>query len=517
MTARRVAALAFVLGTALRIEQFLSRPSLWLDEAMLANNLVERGFGRLLDPLDSGQGAPALFLWFERAAILALGNNEYALRLLPLLAGIATLALVWLIGRRLGGERVGAAALALAALSPPLIRYSNEVKQYGPDAAVALLLVWLTLRALDQRPGALAWLTGAGVVALWASHPAVFVLAAAGLVLLLQRRRPLPRLLAVGGTWLASFGLAYLVTLGDLAGDDFFHSEWVRLEGFAPRPLKFGSTLRWFGDAVVDLVSFPGGFEVPLLVLGVAVAGSVLLARREWLHAALLGLPVVVLVGAAVLERFPFRSRVVLFALPLLLLLPLASTLLIGRWQLAAAVVAVLALPPTIDTVEVAADPLEIAGTRQVLEQVEARWRAGDELWVHWPATAPYQYYAPRLGLRATTQVQWFGTDTCTPADRLRVPGVGRLWLVQAYTFEAWPDDADERLRALFDTRARRLDVIEGNDASATLYDLGALPTDVDGSELRLTDDLACLKTTALPGPRAPSLSSGPFGTGDPS
>lgn len=77
------------------------------------------------------------------------------------------------------------------------------------------------------------------------------------------------------------------------------------------------------------------------------------------------------------------------------------------------------------------------------------------------------------------------------------------------YSNGAWPDDTHERLREVFDTRARGLDGFEATDASATLYDFRALPTDVDASAVRLTDELACLHRTPLATPRAPSLSPG--------
>src|SRR6185295_12378688 len=84
---RAVTAVVLV-GAALRLIAYLAARSLWLDEAMLANNIVGRTFGALLGPLAEAQSAPWLFLFGERAATVLAGPNELALRLLPLAAGI---------------------------------------------------------------------------------------------------------------------------------------------------------------------------------------------------------------------------------------------------------------------------------------------------------------------------------------------------------------------------------------------------------------------------------------------
>ena len=57
---------ALAIGVALRIVAYLRRSTLWVDEAALARNVVERSLHDLLTvPLDYGQAAPKGFLLLE--------------------------------------------------------------------------------------------------------------------------------------------------------------------------------------------------------------------------------------------------------------------------------------------------------------------------------------------------------------------------------------------------------------------------------------------------------------------
>jgi len=128
-------------GILLRLTQYLSNSSLWLDESRLALNIVNRSFSQLLQPLDYGQGAPLGFLILEKAAVRLLGSSEYALRFLPLLCGVVSLLLFYRLAAQSISPKAVPIALGLFALSGPLIYYSSEVKQYSSDVAAAVLLL----------------------------------------------------------------------------------------------------------------------------------------------------------------------------------------------------------------------------------------------------------------------------------------------------------------------------------------------------------------------------------------
>src|ERR1051325_2431697 len=109
-----VAAL-LLLGALLRMRQYLTGRSLWVDEAMLALNIVNQNFAGLFKPLDYDQGAPIGFLLVEKIFNSIFGKNEFTLRLFPLLVGLISLWLFYLLLKRITNIAGLLTALALFA------------------------------------------------------------------------------------------------------------------------------------------------------------------------------------------------------------------------------------------------------------------------------------------------------------------------------------------------------------------------------------------------------------------
>src|SRR5207237_7981156 len=86
-----VLAALLAVGTVIRVVQFLHRPSLSVDAAMLALSIGSRSYGGLLRRLDYGQTAPVLFLWATRFVPRLAGVTELYLRALPLDAAVSFL------------------------------------------------------------------------------------------------------------------------------------------------------------------------------------------------------------------------------------------------------------------------------------------------------------------------------------------------------------------------------------------------------------------------------------------
>src|SRR5215216_272602 len=116
-----VAAGLLLFGAFVRIVGLLQNASLSGDEAMLALSIGKRSFSELLQPLDYGQVAPVPFLWGERLVTLVAGVSGYALRVIPFLAGVGLLWVVYRLADALLGRVQAVVALALSATAYPLM------------------------------------------------------------------------------------------------------------------------------------------------------------------------------------------------------------------------------------------------------------------------------------------------------------------------------------------------------------------------------------------------------------
>jgi 4-amino-4-deoxy-L-arabinose transferase-like glycosyltransferase len=173
-----------VVGILLRVGQFAVGVPIWGDQAGLGLNIVNRGFGGLLLPLDNQQVAPPGFLFSERAIYDLLGMSEYSMRLLPLLAGIGALLIFNFWARCVTSRLAATIATGILAVSATSVRHSSELKPYSWDLLASLLiLVPATLFLLRKQERWLVVLIALTPVALVMSYPAMFIAVGALLTL----------------------------------------------------------------------------------------------------------------------------------------------------------------------------------------------------------------------------------------------------------------------------------------------------------------------------------------------
>lgn len=493
---RLLVLLLLSVGTLLRLMQFAVDRALWLDEALIVRSVLDRGFGGLLQPLAFGQTAPYGFLALERLAVTLLGTGEHALRLVPLLAGLGTLYLFPAVARRYVSGPARIVALAIVALAPFLVYYSSEVKQYSLDVLVALGVLWAAAELRDGRPRAALKAALVGVLGVWFSQPAVFMLAGAGLALLHGAvrdgdRRRMGTLLAVGAAWLASFAGSYAVSRASLADPEYMQAFWR--PGFMPVPTTAAEWM-WLPERMLRLFREPLGVmgkdPFPVLRFGQMAAGVVACAAGAWwmgrrrpLRLALLGLPFLLMVAASVVRAYPFAGsyessgRVLMFLVPSLALLMgegavrLARALPGGRVVTGVAVALLLAPSLVYATASV---PHVRAEVKPLLEYSAQHRMPGDVMYVYYNARPQFMYYGERYGWTGDAVV----TGTCArlrPAryvdDVARLQGRPRVWLL--FVDGKGVDSFDEKglILSYLDHVGRRLDDQVSVGASLYLYD----------------------------------------------
>lgn len=490
------------LGCLLRVFEYLLNRSLWLDEAYLALNILHRPWAGLLRPLDNHQGAPIIFLLLEKLASLYLGSSEYALRLLPLVAGILSVLLFYkLAGKAIRGIAIPI-ALGLFAISPSLIYYSSELKQYSCDVAVAILLYFLAIEGSDAnwKPLKVVTFGLAGAIAIWISHPATFVLAGIGatlsIALIAQKHwAKLLRLCPAFLMWVASLGACYAIALRKLAQDAVLLDYWK--ENFMPLPPRSVTDLKWFVDSFFGFFSGTAGLEFAGLAAFVFLVGCISMYGHNRQRLFLLLSPVVPTLLASGAHKYPFGGRLALFLVPPVVLLMAEGAAVIRAAAqdylpaVGVVLVALLFLDPGIYVLHHFAKPhTQIARPGIMLPEeikpvrayLRAHEQSGDLIYVFSESEPAWEYYTERdtsfprgnvvLGTATGDDLHAYESDL----NRLRGR---RTWVVFSHTHGTGANEAREIDFYLDVLGAKRLNSFTSAGAATYLYDLrgtAALP-----------------------------------------
>jgi hypothetical protein len=498
---RQAAALALLVGTLLRLAQYGVNRSLWLDEALLVSNFLDRSWAGLFAPFQRGQTAPLGFLALEKLAAAALGRSEYALRLVPLLAGLATLALLPRVARRYATRPALPLGVALVALAPFLVYYASEVKPYALDALCALAVLALA-HDLARRPrdGRLAaGFCAFGTAALWLSQPVAFMLAGTGLVLgarALRRGdgRALALLAGTAAAWAASFAGAYLYARHQLEDPAYMRAFWR--VGFFPLPPRSAADWLWLprmaARAFREPMGIVGSDDSWLSRLGVGAAlvlfaaGCAWMWRHRRLRLGLLLAPAGLALCASAARAYPFGGeflsggRVLIFLLPSLALVMAEGGAALGRWaprgagRAVFAAGAALALLPAGAYAALSVPHLR-AEVKPLLAWVNENRRPGDVMYVYYHGQSVFEYYAPRYGWNRGNTV----AGVCARfhperyvGDLARLRGRPRVWVLVVTGAAMRGFQEDRVIVGFLDHVGRRLDDRVAVGARMYLYDL---------------------------------------------
>ena len=407
-----------VIGIGLRLWQYIANTSLWLDEILLASNILHRSMWELLmAPLTYGQVAPKGFVFLEKLATLSLGPSDYVLRLVPLLCSLAALVIFWRIVRRFLDGLAAPIALALFATAAPLVTFGSEVKQYSVDVAVAVFLIWLSLNlaSRDITLRLTPWAAMAGATAVWFSHPAVIMVFALGTSLALivwcapgdLRTRKFLSLCPVLGMWIVSAlsaTIAAKVSMTPSTGE-FMHVYWA--PGLLPISRWLELETLWPWDQLKALIGVGGqaslAYPHPEYYLLLTALGFGLLWRRLGAVVALLLAPLGVTLAAAVARQYPFSDRLILFLVPSLFMAIAASIdwtyRKVASWsKYPGWLVVVVLVGPAVYPMAAMPPPYRIEDMKPVMSHIQENKRPGDVVYLYYGARLPFSFYSRDYG-----------------------------------------------------------------------------------------------------------------------
>jgi mannosyltransferase len=143
-------AFVIALGTAVRLFRLGVR-SFWLDEAVSA--MLARIDRHTFMSAVVHRQANMVFYYLLLRGWIRLGSSEFAMRSLSVVAGVATIPAIYLLGKQLFGARVGRVAALLLCVHAFHIRYSQEARAYSLLMLLAVLSSLFFLRSLEEPSG----------------------------------------------------------------------------------------------------------------------------------------------------------------------------------------------------------------------------------------------------------------------------------------------------------------------------------------------------------------------------
>ncbi|HAV12836.1 MAG TPA: hypothetical protein DCX06_04980 [Opitutae bacterium] len=327
-----------LIGIIWRLGFYFWDVSLWHDEILLANSIIDRGYLELLRPLEYGQVAPHVFLFAVEASTRLFGESEWSLRLIPMLSGC--LALVWMgyYARRYLDPVVAIFVCSLMSFSTSLMMYTVNFKQYSGDLLASVVALHLFTLVQDSK----RWCIGAsGLVLLlpWMSFPSIFVIAGLTIGFLFNAlfdrdQRQFARIAVVGGVGAISFSIYYFLILANISSSEDLVDFWVHF--YFWEPLWSYRNYLLLNSGIMYTTTFYYG-----LTMWVFVAGLVLGLWRNYRQILPCMCVFAVTLIVVYLQKYPFCERLILFLFPFSAIIVSQIVALIPRTKMILVVVSV--------------------------------------------------------------------------------------------------------------------------------------------------------------------------------
>lgn len=479
------------VGIILRYYHYIMNRSLWVDEAMVALNIISSSFTDLMKPLQHGQLKPIGFLFIENFFVNSFGNSEYALRAFPFICGILSIFIFYDISKKIFNEKVVIISLSLFILGDRLIHYSSETQPYSSDVFISLFLVWIYLRLNESN---YSWqdaliLLIAGIVSVWISLPAAFILASIGCVWFYQlfikkEKDSIIYLLLCGMAWFISFVFHYSLLRNNLSqmNPNGVYGWFEGAKTFMPLlPLK-PSDVRWYIDTFFNvLADQPTRLFLPGISGFCYIAGLVSLYKKRTEAFLLLLLPVILALIASGFKLYPFYIRWIIFLVPSFILLVsegldfFQSIIRPHSKKLAITLLFLFFLQPVACQVHRLMNPFSGEEIKPVLQFVGDNIMEEDQIYIYHSSEPAFKFYCKRFSLcKFPLKIGISGRDDLNKyVEELKIlQGKGRIWFVFSHVPD-WSDINEEKFFLyILDSIGHRLKESKAHGASVYLYNL---------------------------------------------
>lgn len=399
--------LVFLTGIIIAIYQWLFNRSFWLDEAMLANNIISRNFIELLKPLDNFTAAPPLYLWTVRLITLVAGNSEYSFRFLALICFVfAGICFFYYLQKLNKGIVFSVFAFALFMFNAFFIRYASELKQYMTDVLFSTIFLLLLNNYFNNKSKKqLILLLVTGFFGILFSH-AVFILISTSVCLLVfdfvEKKKIDKNEIGVIVIWAISISITYVLFFANHPSKQFQKAYWIDAGAFLPIWGSFADIFSFFSNKIhmIFFELFPFGQTMSKCLMILLVIGLIKLIKdKKWKDLLLFTLPIIIHLTLSALKMYPFEKRYLIYLIPFIILiitegfLFILNTFSISKYS--KLIVTISLVIPLIFIKKTFENkfPIKIEEVKEVITYLKKNELKTDNLYIYYSAKPAIEYY----------------------------------------------------------------------------------------------------------------------------
>lgn len=319
-----ILSLIFIFGFLLRLKWLIANPSFWDDECSLAWNVIHKNYGDFFSVLNFTQVAPPFFMIYSKFLTKLFGVSDLVLRLAPFTFGILSIVLFYLVTVKIFQNKITIlASNFLFTINQTLVNYSSEFKQYSCDVFFTLLCLYLFINLLTKKHTLKTYIIYSLIfaVSIWFSFVSVFAITAGLITYLIKAAKEksfnykhfLVISMPFAVSCLVYLNIYILKTYSTNINDLLLCPCWK--DGFINKDLS----------NILNLITYNIYYFFFPIILGTPASVLLLLGlinlTKKNLYIALIFIATIFFeIFASWLGLYPFKGRVILFLLPIIIL-----------------------------------------------------------------------------------------------------------------------------------------------------------------------------------------------------
>ncbi len=435
----------------MRLNPLRLQRSFWLDELFSAFAIIDEKFWSNLAHQNFNSSLPPALAVALRL-VCKINDSDLALRLIPILSGLFSLPLFHLLTHRCSSnKKSGILALLLFSFCPAAIYFTSELKQYSTDI---LITVSLLLIATSKRSIHLGWV---GAIAIWFSHPSIFVLGALYVTRLIKNKE---NRILFPIFWGTSFIILYFFSIKALSTHPQLILYWKVGNGFpTASPGAFLNWMRLLGSCLYNLLMISPWATFLLSSLGMIAYWK---KKMKWLPLLFITILIEITLASA-LEKYPITDRLLLFLIPLLCLYVAEGIGFVWESKPTLAPFISILLGPILfwpllkETLHPDRFPLQKEEMKEVMRFVQNHRKEGEEVYLYRIAHFAFGYYKSKIPFLGSFKMM---NEEIKPKEK-------HFWIL--FSHPNWNED----VKLLYKLRSttKILNQLKAGESSAYLFE----------------------------------------------